>query len=95
MNIGKQRIYGPELFFNPPFYVNAIPLKKMVKKCLLACDMDLRKMLLPFVILSGGNTLFPNFQERVKKELKEMKSLEKFMDKGCAVRASLSRRANA
>lgn len=39
----------------------------------MMCDVDIRPDLYTNIILSGGNTLFPNFDERLKRELKTLK----------------------
>jgi actin len=41
-----------------------------------ACDVDLRKEMYGNVVLSGGNTTFPGFAERLQKELVELARCE-------------------
>ena len=45
---------------------------EMVYQSIMKCDLDVRKDLYSNVILSGGNTMFPNMTERVQKELQTL-----------------------
>lgn len=44
----------------------------LIRKVIMDSDIDLRKSLCDSIILSGGNTKFPGFAERVKHELSEV-----------------------
>ena len=73
ITFGNQQIRVPELMFDPSVigkdfagvHVNA-------ESCIQNCDIDVRRDLWENIILSGGNTMFPNMKERLTKELKAL-----------------------
>jgi actin-related protein len=71
ITLGNERFLGPEAMFQPwvfgresDFGVHDITLHSIEQ-----CDIDIRKDLFGNIVLSGGNTLFPGFADRVEKEL--------------------------
>ena len=60
----------PEALFNP----GAVGLEGggvagLVHECVQSTEVDLRKTLLNNIVLSGGTTMFPNFDKRLSQEL--------------------------
>lgn len=45
----------------------------MCYSSIMMCDVDIRPYLINNIILSGGNTLFSNFDQRLEGELKKLK----------------------
>jgi actin-like protein 6A len=84
------RRQATELLFNPArleaehcgiFGVASPAELKSLQSCIVEsvnkCDTDLKKDLYGAVIVTGGNTLFPNFKERLERDLSEAVSLLK------------------
>jgi actin-like protein 6A len=81
VDIGADRFRIPEAMFNPTiiedrFYSQPnIPktgLAHMIHTCVSNCDSDLlirKDSLVSNVLVTGGNTLYPNFTERLQSEL--------------------------
>lgn len=67
-DIGYERFLGPEIFFNPeifnPNYAESLP--DLVDRTILGCPIDSRRGLYKNIVLSGGSTMFKNFDRRVK-----------------------------
>lgn len=71
MVIGSERYRGTELMFQPSLAGrDALGVQQLIYKSIMECDLDVRKQLWENVILSGGNTMFENYQERLLLELK-------------------------
>lgn len=51
---------------------HTVGVSKLVFNSISACDIDLRPLLFNNVIVTGGNTLFPGFTERLSNELPMM-----------------------
>mmetsp|Transcript_54 Transcript_54/g.164 ORF Transcript_54/g.164 Transcript_54/m.164 type:complete len:447 (-) Transcript_54:244-1584(-) len=90
IDVGTERFKTCELMFNPslleadkcsifgvasPSEVSS--LHESIVECVGKCDTDIRKDLYGNVIVTGGNTLFPMFKERLEKELVEAVSMVK------------------
>lgn len=63
---------GPEAMFFPSLIIegDTTPgVHDMVHWSIQQCDVDIRRELYMSIMLSGGNTLFPGFPERLHKEL--------------------------
>jgi len=78
VEIGPDRFKIPEFMFNPKLiqdkYLHdpTIPRKgvhEMIYEGITLCDADVRRELFNGVIITGGNTLFKGFSDRVQKEL--------------------------
>merc|ERR1712113_505055 len=41
-------------------------------KCIMSCDIDLRRDLYKNIVMSGGNTMFPGIGERLTTELRAL-----------------------
>jgi len=72
-DVGYERFLGPELFFNPeifsPDYVK--PLPEIVDESIINCPIDVRRGLYKNVVLSGGSTMFKDFDKRLSIALKK------------------------
>lgn len=69
IDVGYERFLGPEMFFHPEFFHNDFrtPLDEVIDKAIQACPMDYRRKLYKNITLSGGSTLFDNFDKRLNK----------------------------
>ncbi|XP_006862931.1 PREDICTED: actin-related protein T1-like [Chrysochloris asiatica] len=68
--IGDQQYQVPETLFAPDqMGVQSPGITKMVTRSILKCDSDLQASLFAEIVLAGGTTLFPGFEERLLKEL--------------------------
>jgi len=73
MVIGSERYRGTELMFQPNLAGRDVPgVHQLLYKSIMECDLDVRKPLWENVILSGGNTMFVNYPERLHSELKAL-----------------------
>lgn len=69
----EERFRVPEIMFDPMICGRELPgLHESVFKCVQACDVDLRRDLYKNIVLSGGNTLFPNIEVRLQNEVKAL-----------------------
>ena len=71
ISLGSERFKCPELIFSPNLdNIEVAGLHEHVVNSIRKCDPDLKtSMLFPNIILSGGSTLFPNIEKRLKKEI--------------------------
>merc|ERR1712224_727237 len=73
ISLGDERWKCPEALFSPALCgLESQGVAGIVWDSITKCDIDLRKTLLSNVVLSGGSTMFPSFQERLRKELKNL-----------------------
>lgn len=90
IDVGAERFKACELLFNPSllepercgiFGVKSASELQAVHDCITEavgkCDADIKKDLYQSVIVTGGNTLFPQFKERLERDLTESVSLMK------------------
>lgn len=73
VDVSYERFLAPELFFNPEIYSSdwSTPLPQVVDEAVLACPIDTRRGLYRNIVLSGGSTMFKNFDRRLQQDLKE------------------------
>ncbi|XP_004474416.1 actin-related protein T1 [Dasypus novemcinctus] len=70
IHIGEQLYQAPEVLFSPDqLGIHNPGLSKMVSTTIMKCDTDIHTTLFAEIVLSGGTTLFPGFEERLMKEL--------------------------
>ncbi|GJU09710.1 zinc finger, CCHC-type containing protein [Tanacetum coccineum] len=71
ITIGEERFRCAEIIFNPSINngLDFPGLHEMTYESIIRCDMDNRKDLYGNIVLSGGNTLLPNFADRMSKEI--------------------------
>lgn len=69
IDVGYERFLGPEMFFHPEFFHQDFrsPLDELIDKTIQSCPMDYRRKLYKNITLSGGSTLFDNFDKRLQK----------------------------
>ena len=70
ITIGNERFRCPEVLFQPAFIgmeQEGIHIKTY--HSIMRCDIDIRKELYSNIILSGGSTMFPGFDDRMQKEM--------------------------
>jgi len=71
ITIGNQQFRCPEALFQPSSTgkENELGIHKIILQSILKCDYAVRAELYNNIILSGGNTMFSGFAERLTKEL--------------------------
>lgn len=72
VDVGYERFLGPEIFFHPEFvnpdYTDS--LSYIVDDVIQNCPIDTRRNLYKNIVLSGGSTMFKDFDKRLKLEIK-------------------------
>ncbi|CAI9775345.1 unnamed protein product [Fraxinus pennsylvanica] len=73
-DIGYERFLGPEVFFSPEIYSSdfTTPLPEVIDKCIQSAPIDTRRALYKNVVLSGGSTMFKDFNRRLQRDLKKI-----------------------
>ncbi|KAI8528083.1 hypothetical protein RHMOL_Rhmol12G0123800 [Rhododendron molle] len=73
-DVGYERFLGPEVFFNPEIYSNdfTMPLPAVIDKCIQSAPIDTRRALYKNIVLSGGSTMFKDFNRRLQRDLKKI-----------------------
>lgn len=80
---GSWRYRLPEIMFNPSLHtpssysshssISSLPsVQQMLFQAINSCDSDLKKDLLQNIFITGGNTLFPGFSDRLISELSSL-----------------------
>jgi len=70
ITIGNERFRDPEVLFQPSFIgMESDGIHEATFQSIMKCDLDIRKDLYANIVLSGGSTMFPNFPERMEKEI--------------------------
>jgi len=86
LDVGTERFSVVENLFRPEGFLSRtgegssrklMGVHQMVCNCIAECDADIRRELYNSIIVTGGNTLFPGFVERLNKEIIEI-SPQKF-----------------
>jgi actin-related protein len=92
IKIGEDRVMIPELFFQPQLNgIECDPLHVAIIKVVDACEVDLRRALLEKIFLSGGSSMFPQFETRLEQEiLDELNRIGK-LDQSVRILASRER----
>jgi len=73
LTLSNERICVPELLFRPSdIGVEQAGLAECVVQAVDACTADLRESLYANIVLTGGSTRFPNFSERLQRELRAL-----------------------
>jgi actin-related protein 3 len=73
VDVGSERFLGPEMFFHPEF-IHAdwrAPLDEIVDNSIQSCPIDTRRKLYENIVLSGGSTLFKDFDQRLNKSVQQ------------------------
>jgi actin, other eukaryote len=72
IKIGEERFKVTEMLFNPSLVGNDIAgINQNINESILKCDLDVRRIMFSNIILSGGNTMFDGFKEKITNGLKE------------------------
>jgi len=70
ITLGNERFRCPEALFQPCFLGMEAPgIHEMIFDSIMKCPMDVREDLYGNIVVSGGNTMFPGFAERLEKEM--------------------------
>ncbi|KAF8077578.1 actin 1 [Lyophyllum atratum] len=70
ITVGDERFRSPEALFQPSLLGLELPgIHELVYNSIRLCDIDTRRDFYGNIVLSGGNTMFPGFSQRVEKEL--------------------------
>ena len=70
ITIGNERFRCPEALFHPLSLGIKLPgIHKITHKSIMKCDVDIISQLYANIVLSGGNTMFPGFADRMQKEI--------------------------
>ncbi|KAL7415939.1 putative ARP3-actin related protein [Mrakia frigida] len=74
VDVGWERFLAPEIFFNPEIVSSDFltPLPEVVDNVIQASPIDVRRGLYKNIVLSGGSTMFKNFSQRLKRDLKNI-----------------------
>ena len=71
LKLSNERISVPEILFRPSdIGIDQAGVAECVAQAAEACLPDLRDALFSNVVLTGGSALFPNFEERLRHELR-------------------------
>ena len=70
VTIANERFRCPEALFQPSFLgMESAGIHETCYNSIMKCDPDIMKDLYSNIILSGGNTFFPGFTDRMQKEI--------------------------
>ena len=71
IDVGYERFLGPEMFFHPEFIHGdwRQPLDEIVDNSIQSCPIDTRRKLYENIVLSGGSTMFTDFDQRLNKQV--------------------------
>jgi len=96
---GTDRFSIPELMFNPTPLTKRegvteefIGVQQMIYNSIAKCDPDIRRELFNSIIVTGGNTLLPQFSERLNKELLEKSPPQLYKVKILATNSAVERK---
>jgi len=70
ITVGNERFRCPEVFFYPSFLgMEACGIHDATYNCIMQSEISIHKSLYANLVLSGGNTMYPVFADRLKKEI--------------------------
>ena len=74
--IGEEQYLAGEVLFQPSLLSSSksriTPLPDLVDRTIQMCPIDLRRTLYSNIVLSGGNTMFPDFGRRLQRDMKRL-----------------------
>ncbi|GAM26799.1 hypothetical protein SAMD00019534_099740 [Acytostelium subglobosum LB1] len=76
LSIGNERFRCTEALFDPSLLgmdVNGV--QHLLHNTIMGCDIDIRKDLYSNIVISGGSTMSPGFEQRLEKELKHLSTM--------------------
>ncbi|OMJ73536.1 hypothetical protein SteCoe_27760 [Stentor coeruleus] len=92
VEIGNERFKYPEIFFSGvEGMVGFTGIHQMVYDSITRCDMDIRRELYGNLVVTGGNSLFSGFTDRLQKKLTEL-TTQNMKVKLIAPQSSIERR---
>ena len=66
ITIGSERFRCPETLFQRPLIgMDAFGIHRICFNSIMKCDVDIRRDMYANIVLSGGNTMFPGFADRM------------------------------
>lgn len=72
-DVANERFRVTEVLFQPSFIgMNSAGIHETTYKSIMKCDVDIRKTLYKNIVLSGNNTIYPGFADRLKKEISSL-----------------------
>ena len=70
ISVGDSKFKAPEILFNPSLAnLDQNGIAGLCYDSMMTCDVDIRKELYENMVIMGGSTMFPGFQERLQKEV--------------------------
>lgn len=74
VDVGFERFLGPEIFFNPEISNSEFlkPLSEIVDDCIQNSPIDVRRPLYKNIVLSGGSTMFRDFDRRLQRDIQRL-----------------------
>jgi len=74
VDVGYERFLGPEIFFHPEFANPdyTVPIADIVDNVIQNCPIDVRRPLYKNIVLSGGSTMFRDFNRRLQRDIKRV-----------------------
>jgi len=70
VTIGAERFRCPEVMFKPSLIgMEQEGIHQLAFNSIMKCDVDIRKDLYANIVMSGGSTMFPKIDERLKQEV--------------------------
>lgn len=74
VDVGFERFLGPEIFFNPEMANSEFlaPLSEIVDDCIQNSPIDVRRPLYKNIVLSGGSTMFKDFDRRLQRDIQRL-----------------------
>jgi len=70
ITIGNERFRCAEVLFQPNMVgMESEGIHKLTFESIMKCDVDIRRDLYGYVVMSGGTTMFPGIADRMKKEV--------------------------
>ncbi|CAF4106100.1 unnamed protein product [Adineta steineri] len=71
ITINSERFQCPEALFQPTMIgQQELGIVELLYNAIMKCDVDIRSDFYRSILLSGGNTMFPGFADRMQKEMK-------------------------
>lgn len=86
IQIQNERFRSAEVLFQPHLIgMEAVGIAQSTYNGIMKCNIDIRRDLFKNIVFSGGNSMFPNIDQRMEKDIKEM--APKSIDVSCTAPA--------
>ncbi|ELP87820.1 actin, putative [Entamoeba invadens IP1] len=77
LKLGDERFTSSECLFNPNLiHSDNIGIHQQIYNCITKCDEKIRKEMFENIVISGGNTSFKNFKQRLQNEIQKFTPFE-------------------